>query len=134
VAATERLVSVLCYGGGNTDEGDTRTARGSITLRLSSPPERVGVAEILGRRPGAAAEIARRCLGHLVRPAKDPGDEVLAALPTLREADLADFAVTRSGVLFDVEVELGGQPRLMPCHVPHEALGTSFDAIAAKKP
>jgi hypothetical protein len=136
VSATERLVSVLCYGGGNTDDGDTRVARGSITLRLGAAPERVGVAEILARRPGAPAEIARRCLGHLVRPAKDPGDEVLAALPTLSPADLADFAVTRTGILFDVEVDVGGQPRLMPCHVPHEVLGTSFDALAApaKKP
>lgn len=136
LTSTEKLVSVLCYGGGNTEDGDTRVAGGSITLRLTNPPQRVSLAGEILRRPGAPAEIARRCLGHLVRPAKDPGDEVLPALPELRAANLGDFAVTRTGVVFDLEVQLGGQPRLMPCHVPHDVLGTSFDDLAAgpKKP
>jgi hypothetical protein len=127
--STPKLVSVLCYGGGADADGATKTARGAITVRLGPTPTRVDAAAIFARRPAAAAKIARHCLGALVHKPAYPADEVLAALPRLTPAELGDFAVARSGVHFAVEYELAGQRRLMPCHVPHGVLGTTFEAF-----
>src|SRR5262249_25962556 len=63
--STNRLVSVLCNGGGNTDDGSSRVARGSITVRLGDPPERVTGAELFAHKPGAPKEIVKRCLGWM---------------------------------------------------------------------
>jgi hypothetical protein len=127
--STEELVSVLCYGGGSTPNDDTKTARASITLRLGQTPQRVDDAEVFARRPGLPAEIARRCLGHLVRKPTFPEEEVLRALPRITARELDDFAVSRSGMLFAVEYELVQHHRLTPCFLPYAALGTSFAAF-----
>jgi hypothetical protein len=117
--STDTLASVLCYGGGNAADGATRTARGSITVRLGATPQRVDAAELFALRPGAPAAIARRCLGPL------------PALPRLTAGDLGDFAVSRTGVLFAVEYDLAHHRQLMPCYVPHSVLGTSLDGLSA---
>ncbi|MFT3771210.1 MAG: hypothetical protein QM820_37825 [Minicystis sp.] len=129
--STNRLVSVLCYGGGNVEDGSTRTARGSITIRLTDPPQRLTGADLFAAKPAAPREIAKRCLGRFVRKPKDKDDdEVLKALPKLTAADLGDFALLQGGVMFDVEYDLAGKRRLMPCYVPNEVLGTSAKMLA----
>lgn len=130
--STDKLASVLCHGGGDASDGSGRkTARGSITVLLGATPQRVDAATIFARHPDAPAQIARHCLGSLVRRPTDPSDEVLRALPRLTAADLRDFAVAQTGIFFAVEYDLAKRRRLMPCHVPHRILGTSLEALSA---
>jgi hypothetical protein len=128
--STNKLVSVLCYGGGATEKGDTRVARGSITIRLDDPPQRIEASELLAIKPNAPREIEKRCLGHLVHKPKHEGEETLKALPKLGRADLGSFALAQSGVMFGVEYDLAGKRRLMPCYVPNDVLGTSAELLA----
>ncbi|MFT3771211.1 MAG: hypothetical protein QM820_37830 [Minicystis sp.] len=128
--STSRLVSVLCSGSGRTGSGATHPARASITIRLTDPPQRLTASDLFAAKAAAPREIAKRCLGHLVRKPKDKDDEVLKALPKLSAADLGDFALLQGGVMFAVEYDLAGKRRLMPCYVPNEVLGTSAEMLA----
>ena len=58
------------------------------------------------------------------------GFPLSSALPTLSSADLADFALLQTGVMFDVEYDLIGQRVLTPCYVPWEVIGTGVEGLA----
>jgi len=134
-SSTPRLISLLCYGGGNTADGDTRTARASLTLRLTDPPERITGDEIINQNPNAPAKIAKVCLGRFVHKAKDKDDEVLPALPTLKASELRDFSLWQGGMMFAVEYDMNGNHKLMPCYVPNDSVGTNLEMLSlpAKK-
>jgi hypothetical protein len=122
---------VLCHNSGWSDKLNTQRAGGTSVTMLLGESKEITVADVLAAKPNAPSQIARRCLGHLVRKSEGDWDPTLDAVPALTVNDLKHFGLWSRGVLFALPFELGGRQMVSACYVPYRELKTSLSSVVA---
>ncbi|MBW2526684.1 MAG: hypothetical protein JRI23_21050, partial [Deltaproteobacteria bacterium] len=132
--SSARLVSVLCERGAHW----TRIVdAASFTYRIGETSTPVTPEQLFAARPGAARQIARRCLQQYLGGDADSG-LTLDALPSWKPGDLRHFGLAERSVHFVLRFQAKGQDgsthwAQQRCEIPYDLLRTS-PALLARQP